>query len=85
MTPEMITAIAAVATLAIYLTATVIGGVAVIFKKIEKTKREILADVQSKHHENDKRWQATNALVIRHDTILSPEFNGNYGVKHHGR
>lgn len=85
MSAEMITAIAACATLAVYITATVAGGVAVIFKKIEKTKTEILADVNLKHRENDMRWQATNALVIRHDTILDPDFNGNFGAKHRGR
>lgn len=78
MTPEIFTAICAGVTLIIYFTATIIGATISIFRKIEAVKTTILLDVAAKHKENDLRYQALNALVIRHDTILDPEFNGHF-------
>jgi hypothetical protein len=84
-TPEFYVAVFAGITLIIYFTTVIVGAAISIFRKIDKMKSEILTDVNVKHRENDARYQALNALVIRHDVQLNPEFNGNLGAKHHGR
>lgn len=85
MTPETLNTIFAGVTLMIYYTFTTVVAVVFLWKKLDQTRDTILADVNKKHEQNDARWNATNALVIRHDTMLNPEFNGNFGGKHHAR
>lgn len=64
MTPQIITAIAACATLAIYLTVTIVTAVAFIFRKINETKREILEDVKERHKDNTARFKEIESVVF---------------------
>lgn len=67
-------------------TATVLGGAAWLQSQLKGVKTEILQDFNQKHDANNKRYEALNTLVQRHDILLSPEFSGKQnGVgKHHG-
>jgi hypothetical protein len=71
---EIVTAGCAVATLFIYFTATLIGAVIALFRKMDKVKEDILTDVKVKHAENNQRYEALNTLVVRHELLLNPEF-----------
>jgi hypothetical protein len=75
--PEWIVAICAGITLLILWTSTVIGGAVWLMSKLGGLERRILADFQTKHDENNRKVAALETLVIRHDTILDPEFNGS--------
>jgi len=75
--PTWILAICAGVTLLILWTSTVIGAALWVVGKINKVKTEILKDFEVKHSENRVRVDALQELVIRHDTILDPEFNGS--------
>ena len=77
MNPEWIVASCAIITLLILWTSTVIGGVWWIAKQFKVLKEEILLDFNQKHSDNEKTVKALEALVIRHDLILEPEFNGS--------
>jgi hypothetical protein len=78
-TAETFTAIFAGVTLLLYFSATLVGAIIAIFKKIDNAQKAILEDVNRKHEENRIRVDALQTLVIRHDTILSPEFsNGKF-------
>ena len=79
-TPDLFTAIFAGVTLLIYFTGSVIASVIFIFKKIDATREAILLDVSVKHNENDVRYEALNKLVIRHETLLDPEFGGRFSL-----
>jgi len=57
-------------------TSTMIGAAIWIVSKINKVKTEILTDINAKHNENRIRVDAMQTLLIRHETILDPEFNG---------
>ncbi|MBR0693696.1 hypothetical protein [Bradyrhizobium lablabi] len=87
MTPEWVLAICAGVTLAILWTGTVIGAVLWITNRLNEMKAEILADFKAKHQANELTVKALESLVIRHDVILNPEFNGGGGPsayrKHH--
>ena len=74
-------AICAVIGLLITWTTTVIGAALWVSGKIEKVKTAILKDISTKHEENRHRVDALQALVIRHETILDPEFNGSGHVR----
>jgi hypothetical protein len=80
-TPEFYVAIFSGVTLLIYIGAVVLGATVFIWNKLDGMKAEILSDVKEKHEQNQRRYDALNTLVIRHDTMLDPEFNGNYGAK----
>lgn len=73
---QWIVAICAVITLLILWSSTVIGGALWLMKQLKDLKTEILADFDLKHQENSRKVAALETLVIRHDTILEPEFNG---------
>lgn len=75
--PEIITALCAVATLVIYFTASLIGAVVALYRKLDATRDDILKDVQEKHEANRVRYDALNVLVMRHDLVLNPEFSDN--------
>lgn len=77
MTPEWIIAICAGVTLLILWTSTVIGAAIWLMGKLKELKDEILDDFNAKHSANDETVKALEALVIRHDLILDPEFNGS--------
>lgn len=77
MTPEWILAICAAVTLLILWTGTVIGAAIWLMGKLKELKDEILEDFNAKHSANATTVQALEALVIRHDLILEPEFNGS--------
>lgn len=64
-------------TLLILWTSTVIGAAIWLMSKLNELKEEILADFKTKHEENSKKVQAMEVLVMRHDLILEPEFNGS--------
>lgn len=81
MTTEMFIAVCAGVTLLIYFTTALLTLCVAVFRKIDMVKTEILSDVNDKHKENRLRVDTLQALVIRHDTMLSPEFNGNFS--HH--
>jgi hypothetical protein len=64
-------------TLLILWTSTVIGAAIWLMSKLNELKKEILDDFKNKHEENSKKVQAMEVLVMRHDLILEPEFNGS--------
>jgi hypothetical protein len=74
--PEWIVAICAGVTLLILWSTTIIGGAIWLMRQLKELKIEILADFQAKHKENEKKVEALQVLVTRHETILEPEFNG---------
>lgn len=76
MTPEWIVAICAGVTLLILWTSTVIGGAIWLMSKLKDLKDEILSDFNAKHEANAQTVKALQVLVIRHETMLEPEFNG---------
>lgn len=76
MDPQWIVAICAGVTLLILWTSTIVGAAIWLMGKLNLIKAEILKDFQSKHDENTRRVNAMEALVMRHDIILEPEFNG---------
>jgi hypothetical protein len=45
-------------------------------RRLKEMKEEILRDFDAKHRENSRKVEALETLVIRHETILEPEFNG---------
>ncbi len=75
--PAWIAAICAVVTLLILWTTTVIGGAIWLMRQFRDLKQEILSDFDKKHSANTQTVHALEALVIRHDLILEPEFNGS--------
>lgn len=75
--PTWILAACAIIGLLITWTTTVIGAALWVVGKINKVKSDILKDFSAKHEENRVRVDAIQALVIRHETILDPEFNGS--------
>lgn len=77
MDPQWIIAACAAAGLMITWTTTIVGAALWVVNKIGKMKQEILADFHAKHQENTRKVAALETLVIRHDTILDPEFNGS--------
>lgn len=77
MNPEWIVAICAGVTLLILWTSTVIGGAIWLMRQFKTLKEELLADFGAKHDANAATVKALEALVIRHDLILEPEFNGS--------
>jgi hypothetical protein len=76
MDPQWIIAACAAATLLITWSTSIAGAAIWLMRRLEANKREILAEFQSKHAENMTKVAALETLVIRHDTILDPEFNG---------
>ena len=83
LSPEWIVAICAGVTLAILWTSTVVGGAVWLMRQFSKLERrmlalkeEILADFNLKHEANETTVKAIEALVMRHDILLNPEFNG---------
>lgn len=85
MTPEWIVAICAGVTLLILWTGTVIGGAVWLMGKLKEVKDEILQDFNAKHNANGETVKALEALVIRHDLILDPEFNGSGRSQYHAK
>lgn len=77
MNPEWIVAICAGVTLLILWTSTVIGAAIWLMRQFKTLKEEILKDLDKKHQANETTVKALEALVIRHDLILEPEFNGS--------
>jgi len=77
MDPEWIVAICAGVTLLILWTTTIIGGAVWLMGKLKELKEEILADFDLKHKANEQTVKAIEALVMRHDIQLNPEFNGS--------
>lgn len=85
MQAETWTAVIAGATFFVLWTATILGLWSSISKQLNNMRDALLKDFNSKHEANQLKVDALTALVIRHDTILDPEFNGHFGVgKHHG-
>lgn len=76
MAPQWIVAMCAGVTLLILWTTTIIGAAIWLMGKLNLLKAEILTDFQTKHDENTRRVNAMEALVMRHDIMLEPEFNG---------
>lgn len=77
MIPEWVVAICAGVTLFLLWTSTVIGGAIWLMGKLKGVKDEILADFNRKHEDNATTVKALEVLVMRHDLILEPEFNGS--------
>jgi hypothetical protein len=76
MDPQWIIAACAAAGLLITWTTTVASAALWLLGRLNKMKKEILDDFQKKHDENAVKVEAIRTLVIRHDTLLDPEFNG---------
>lgn len=79
MDPQWIMAICAGITLLILWSTTIIGGAIWLMRQLKELKKEILDDFERKHKENARKVDALETLVIRHETILEPEFNGTGG------
>lgn len=77
MNPEWIVAICAGVTLLILWTSTVIGGAVWLMRQFAKLEARILGDFDKKHKDNAETVNALEQLVMRHDLILEPEFNGS--------
>ena len=77
MNPEWIVAICAGVTLLILWTTTVIGGAVWLMRQLKDLKAEILGDFSATHKDTEAVIQAMEQLVMRHDLILEPEFNGS--------
>lgn len=77
MNPEWILAICAGVTLLILWTSTVIGGAIWLMNQLKMLKKEILDDFGAKHKDNEAVIKSMEELVMRHDLILEPEFNGS--------
>lgn len=77
LTAEWVMAICAGVTLLILWSTTAIGGSFWLMSKLNALKKEILDDFKEKHESNAVTIKALEVLVIRHDTILDPEFNGS--------
>lgn len=77
--PQWIIAACAAAALLITWTTSVAGAVVWLVRRLDSIKAEILADFKAKHEENAQKVEALRTLVIRHETILDPEFSGNSG------
>jgi hypothetical protein len=80
MTPEWVGAICAVVTLMLLYTGTILGAGFWLTNLLNKTKEEILTDFNAKHAANAQTVKALEELVIRHDVLLNPEFNGQFGA-----
>jgi hypothetical protein len=83
MSPEWIVAICAGVTLLILWTSTVIGAAIWLMRQFNRLKEEILGDFDKKHTANETTVKALEALVMRHDLILEPEFNGSGRSQYH--
>lgn len=53
---------------------TLVGVVVWIQRRIEENRRELQKDFDRKHLENSRTMRALEALVLRHDTLLNPEW-----------
>lgn len=85
MDPTWIIATCAAATLLVTWTSTIAGAAIWLMRRLDSIKKEILTDFQAKHEENTRKVAALETLVIRHDTILDPEFNGAGKTSRAGR
>jgi hypothetical protein len=77
MTAEWVLAIFAGITLLILWTTTVIGAAIWLMRQLKTLKEEILGELDRKHLANAQNTKALEELVMRHDLILEPEFNGS--------
>lgn len=77
MDPQWIIAICAAAGLLITWTTATAGVALWLANRFEAIKKEIMADFKIKHEENAQKVEAMRMLVMRHDLILEPEFNGS--------
>lgn len=83
MNPEWIIAICAGVTLLVLWTSTAITAAVWLMRQLKTLKEEILEDFNMKHKDNEMTVKALEALVIRHDLILEPEFNGSGRSQYH--
>lgn len=77
MDPQWITAACVAAGLLITWTTSIATAAIWLMRRLDAIKKEILEDFDSKHKENNRKVAALETLVIRHETILDPEFNGS--------
>lgn len=75
--PQWIIAGCAVVTLAVLLGSTLVGIAIWLEKRLRGIEQRLMRHVDEKHKENQLRYDALAVLVMRHDTILDPEFNGS--------
>ena len=75
--PQWIIAGCAVITLLILWSGTIIGAALWLMRKLNELEARLVANLDAKHEENNKKVAAMEALVMRHDLILDPEFNGS--------
>jgi hypothetical protein len=71
--PEANVIFAGVSLLIVY-TVTILGGATWLNNKFQAMKNEIIADFNAKHASNAETVKALEVLVIRHDTMLNPEW-----------
>ena len=83
--PQWVIAICAVITLLILWSSTIIGIAIWIMRRIDGVKDAILDDIKAKHDENRVRVDAMQRMLIRHETILDPEFAANGKHRSTGR
>lgn len=75
-TPQVI--IAGISLL-IYFSATLAGALVWIINRISAGDTAIMTKLDAYHEENRNRVNAMQTLLIRHETLLSPEFNNGHG------
>jgi hypothetical protein len=75
-TPQVI--IAGVSLL-IYFSATLAGAIVFVINRISAGDEKITTKLDLYHEENRNRINAMQTLLIRHDVLLSPEFNNGHG------
>lgn len=84
MTAEWVLAICAAVTLLFLWTASAVSVVVWLTRELTAFKNVILSDFNEKHKANEQSVKALEALVMRHEIYLNPEFNGA-GSKQSGR
>lgn len=69
-------------TFVILYSGTLVGVVVWIQRRIEENRRELQKDFDRKHLENSRIMRALEALVLRHDVLLNPEWRTSHAQYH---
>jgi len=75
--PGWVIAGCAAVTLVIFWTVQAIIGSIWLMRQLSSLERRIIDDLDRKHNSNVAVLHAMEKLVMRHDFILEPEFNGS--------
>lgn len=87
MSADVWTALIAGASFMVLLIGSILTGVGWLSRQIKQSCDAIIRDMTQKHDENNRRYEALNVMVIRHDTWLNPDYSrvtGNSSREKHG-